>query len=260
MVSLSFARYRDAIAEQTELLRTAITGQDMTVPVPSCPGWNVGQLVRHIGGGQRWVAETIRTRASVPPSDTAMRDLSANIDEDPDTLVSWLVETCGEVTAALDEAGPDATLWTPVDHDGTGRVSFFARRFAHETAMHRADAVLALGQEYTLDTELAVDGIDEWLELGTLPFHFDVHPWVHELRGPDSTVRLHATDADATWVMDMTGEHYTWRRADEQAKVSVSGPAIALLLAIFRRTEPDTLRIDGDREWLEFWLERVAFA
>ncbi|TMU97573.1 hypothetical protein [Streptomyces sp. DASNCL29] len=47
-----------------------------------------------------------------------------------------------------------------------GRADFSARRFTHETAVHRADAVLALGGEYTLDQEVALDGFDEWLAPG----------------------------------------------------------------------------------------------
>lgn len=256
MTALTFERYRAAIVEQTELLRSAITDADMTVPVPSCPGWNVGQLVRHTGGGQRWVAETIRTLATTPPSDTAMRDLSSNIDEDPNVLVPWLAETCAELVAALDQTGPDAELWTPVPG---AKVQFFARRFAHETAIHRADAVLALGQRFALSDDLAVDGVDEWLELGVMPFHFDVHPWMRELMGPGRTVRLYATDAKIHWVMDMTGQAMAWRRSDEDCAVTLSGPVTELLLAIYKRRAPDGLQIDGDRAWLEFWLERVSF-
>ena len=48
---LSFDRYCDEIVTQTGLLTSAITGADLTVQVPSCPDWNVGQLLdrkRHV--------------------------------------------------------------------------------------------------------------------------------------------------------------------------------------------------------------------
>jgi hypothetical protein len=45
-----------------------------------------------------------------------------------------------------------------------GTTDFYARRFTHETAIHRADATLALDQEYALDQDVAMDTIDEWLE------------------------------------------------------------------------------------------------
>ena len=35
------------------------------------------------------------------------------------------------------------------------------------------------------------------MELGCLPFHFDVHPWMRELLGPGRTIGLHATDTQS---------------------------------------------------------------
>ena len=52
---LSYDRYCAEIVAQTDQLRSHIEGADLTVPVPSCPGWNLGQLLRHLGGGHRWV-------------------------------------------------------------------------------------------------------------------------------------------------------------------------------------------------------------
>ncbi|HEY2286560.1 MAG TPA: maleylpyruvate isomerase N-terminal domain-containing protein, partial [Streptosporangiaceae bacterium] len=56
MTVLSYDRCCAEIVAQTDLLRSALDGADLTVPVPSCPGWNVGQLARHLGGAQRWAA------------------------------------------------------------------------------------------------------------------------------------------------------------------------------------------------------------
>jgi len=52
---LSYDRYCAEIIAQTDQLRSHIEGADLTVPVPSCPGWNLGQLLRRLGGGHRWV-------------------------------------------------------------------------------------------------------------------------------------------------------------------------------------------------------------
>ena len=70
---VDYERLCSEIVAQTDLLRAhiAMEGADMTLPVPTCPGWNVGQLVRHLGGGQRW-AETI-VRTGVAPSPCAAR-------------------------------------------------------------------------------------------------------------------------------------------------------------------------------------------
>ncbi len=110
---LSFDRYCDEIVTQTSLLTSAITGADLTVTVPSCPDWNVGQLLRHLGGAQRWAAEIVRSRAT-----EAIRrdftDLSAYTREDPAVTGPWLAEGAARLAGALREAGAGTPVWTPI--------------------------------------------------------------------------------------------------------------------------------------------------
>jgi uncharacterized protein (TIGR03083 family) len=263
MTRLDFDRYAAEIVAQTTELSSTIGGADLTVAVPSCPGWNVGQLLRHLGGGQRWAAETIRTRATEPVSDEHFRDLSPYTNEDPSVLGPWLIEGANELADALGGAGPHAPVCTVPIPDGTA--NFYARRFTHETAIHRADATLALGAPFDLEHAVAVDAIDEWMELGSLPMHFDIHPWMRELLGPGRTLHFHATDtapeAAAEWVVDLTGEALAWRRAHEKAAVAVRGPLVDLLLIIYKRqpVRGERVEILGDAPLLDFWLERVSF-
>jgi uncharacterized protein (TIGR03083 family) len=255
-LTLDFERHCAEIVAQTSLLIGHLTGADVTVPVPSCPGWNISQLARHVDGGQRWAREIVATRSSEPPSDVALRDLSSATNDQPEALAASLAEAAKALAAALTEAGPDAQMWCPV---GDGGAAFYARRFAYETAMHRADAALALGVDYTLDLDVAADGIDEWMELGCLPFHFDVHPWMRELLGPGRTIGLHATDTDAHWLLDLTGDVIAWRRADEPAAATLEAPVTDLLLTIYRRRPVTGLDVTGDAKLVDFWLERVGF-
>jgi hypothetical protein len=83
---IGFARHRDEIVTQTALLTGHMSGADLTVPVPTCPGWNVSQLLRHVEGGHRWAREIVAARAPEPPSDVALRDLSTVADKDPGAL------------------------------------------------------------------------------------------------------------------------------------------------------------------------------
>lgn len=259
---LSHDRYCSEIVAQTDLLRTCIKEADLTVPVPTCPGWNVGQLLRHLGGGQRWAEEIVRTRATQPLPDEHFRDLCAYTDEDPAVVGPWLAEGAGQLADTLRGAGPDTTLWTPVPG---GTASFYARRFAHESVIHRADATLAVGAEFTLDEDVAVDAVDEWMELGSLPLHFEVHPWMRELLGPGRTLHFHATDTTrevaAEWVIDLTGDAIGWRRAHEKSAVAVRGPLTDLLLVIYKRrsAHSEGVEILGDEQLLDFWLQRVGF-
>ena len=142
---------------------------------------------------------------------------------------------------------------------------FFARRMAHETVVHRADAALAVGAEFTLDEDVAVDALDEWMELGSLPQMFDFHPEMCEVLGPGRTLHLHATDTRpevaGEWLVDLTGDAIAWRRAHEKAAVAVRGPLTGLLLIVYRRrpARGESIEIIGDEQLLDFWLERVSF-
>jgi hypothetical protein len=61
-----FDRHCAEILAQTSLLVGHLDGADVTVPVPTCPGWNVSQLARHVDGGQRWARDIVTTRAVQP--------------------------------------------------------------------------------------------------------------------------------------------------------------------------------------------------
>ena len=171
-------------------------------------------------------------------------------------LAASLTEAAAALAGTLTEAGPEAQMWCPV---AGGGAAFYARRFAYETAIHRADAALALGRRFTLDADVAADAIDEWMALGCLPFHFEVHPWMRELLAPGRTIGMHATDIDAHWLLDLTGDVIAWRRADEPAVAAVRGPVTDLLLMIYRRIPATGLDVTGDARLVDFWLERVGF-
>ncbi|WP_406152590.1 maleylpyruvate isomerase family mycothiol-dependent enzyme [Streptomyces sp. NBC_01023] len=264
MTSLSHDRLCAEITTQSELLRACVQGSDLTAPVPSCPGWNLGQLLTHLGEAHRWADEIVRTKAVQPPSDRALRDLSPVSGAGPEGTGAWLADGAERLAATLREAGPDAKLWSPVS-GADGRTGFYARRMAHETLIHRADATLAVGTEFTAGEEVAVDAFDEWLELGSLPQLFDIHPEQRELLGPGRTLHFHATDtgpqARAAWLVDLTGETVVWRRAHEKAAVAVRGPLTELLLVLYRRRSPHSEGIEvlGDGQLLDFWQERVGF-
>jgi uncharacterized protein (TIGR03083 family) len=249
-------RHCDEIVTQTRMLVDAVQGADFTTPVPTCPEWHLGQLLRHLGGAHRQNERIVRTRATTPPSADASHPAA---DDDYADLLPWLVDGATRLVATLREAGPDRPVWVPVLTQGT--TGFYARRMACETAVHRADAALAVGAGYSLDADVAVDAMDEWLELGALPMVMQLRPERRELLGPDRTVHLHATDTAAEWVVDLTGDAMTWRKAHEKSAVAVRAPVTDLLLLVYGRRSPSAEGIDvfGDANLLDFWLRRVAF-
>jgi uncharacterized protein (TIGR03083 family) len=252
-----FDQHCTEIVDQTEQLTLDVTGADLRTPVLSCPGWSLGMLLRHIGGGHRWAEEIVRTRATGFLPDDQVRKLDG--DDSADPPVGWLLEGATKLADSLRAAGPDARMWA-VAHYRTA--AFWARRFGHETLIHRADAALAVGAELTVATDVALDAVDEWMELDAIPQLFDLKPSRRELLGPGRTLAFQATDPPAAWFGDLTGEVISWRRGEGPAAVTVRAPLTHLLLLLYRREAPDAGGFDivGDRQLLDFWLTHVAFA
>ncbi|MER7399974.1 maleylpyruvate isomerase family mycothiol-dependent enzyme [Streptomyces sp. NPDC000151] len=263
MTRLGYERYCDEITAQARLFREALQGADLKATVPTCPDWTVGDLTRHLGGALRWMAETVRTRATEPVSEERIPGAAGPDDGEPAALGAWLRESAALAAGALSEAGPGTAVWSWTDERST---DFWVRRAVHETVVHRADAALAVGVPYELDPEVAADSLEEWLEIGSLPQTMERRPELARLLGPGRTIHLHATDTDpdkdgGEWLIDLTGEAITWRRGHEKAAVALRGPMKDLLLVFYRRlsVEDADVTVIGDRALLDEWLELVSF-
>ncbi|MGW2745623.1 maleylpyruvate isomerase family mycothiol-dependent enzyme [Streptomyces sp. NPDC001450] len=264
MTLLAHDRYCDEIAHQVGQLRAVLTsGTDLATTVPTCPDWSLEDLVRHMGGALRWVDALVRSRAqeNIPQERIP---LVGGPEErgDATALDKWLAETGELVVEALREAGPDTTVWAWAGILDSG---FWARRMTHEITVHRADATLTAGLPYEVAPDVAADALDEWLQLVEWVQRNAAHPAAEELRGPGRSIHLHATDTDpalnAEWLVELGEEGVSWRRGHEKATVALRGPLTPLLLAFYRRLPLDApgLEVLGEREVLEFWLERSTF-
>ncbi|MFD8304836.1 maleylpyruvate isomerase family mycothiol-dependent enzyme [Streptomyces sp. NPDC059690] len=261
MTLLPHDRYCAEIAHQVEQLRAVVTsGADLSATVPTCPDWTLEQLVLHMGGALRWSGTLVRTRAAENIADEEVpRGDGPETPGDAAALDAWLAEAGELAVGALREAGPDAKVWSWAEPRTAG---FWARRMAHEITVHRADATLAAGVPYEVAPDIAADAIDEWLEI--VEFMGRRSKTEPPLRTGGS-LHLHATDAapelDAEWLVEGTGEGFVWRRGHEKATVALRGPLTSVLLAFYRRLPLDGpgLEVVGERELLEFWLERATF-
>ncbi|WP_405391163.1 maleylpyruvate isomerase family mycothiol-dependent enzyme [Streptomyces sp. NBC_01102] len=258
MTALAHDRYCDEILFQTDRLRETLKDADLAARVPSCPDWSLRELVVHVGGAHRWVSEIVRTRTTEELPDEDVPDADGPSGDDPAALDAWLAEGAAATAAALREAGPDTALWTWAREQ---RTAFWARRMAHETAVHRADATLAAGTGFEVAPDMAADIITEWLEIVSFA-QSEGDPEALELRGGGRSLHLHATDVPgAEWLIEFGEDAFTWRHAHERATVALRGPLTELMLAFNRRQKPDEggLEVLGDRGLLDFWLERAAF-
>ncbi|WP_327119102.1 maleylpyruvate isomerase family mycothiol-dependent enzyme [Streptomyces sp. NBC_01341] len=258
MTPLAHARYCDEILAQTDLLRDLVKDADLTSRVPTCPDWNLRELVVHVGGAHRWAGEIVRTRAAAEIPDDAVPGSEGPATEGAAALDAWLAEGAAATVDALREAGPDTEVWTWA---WERRTAFWARRMAHETTVHRADAAAAVGRDFEVAPDLAADTITEWLEIVAFA-QAGGDPEAAELRGGGRSLHLHATDApDAEWLIEFGEDGFTWRHAHAKATVALRGPLTGLMLAFNRRRKPDEggLEVLGDRGLLDFWLERSSF-
>lgn len=266
MTGLSYDRHCAELLAQTELLRSSVAGGDMRAGVTGCPGWNLSQLLRHLGGAFRWAETAVRNRADGPVPHDLVDDVGDYADEQAEVLDAWLAEGAAGLVDALHEAGPGRPVWTP----GPGGTSWFwARRMLHEAVVHRADAAWAVGAGYTLAGDVAADAVDEWMGFGRVPEVFALRPGEPPLLGPGRTLHFHGTctgtgtarGGEAHWLVDLTGDAPVWRRSREPAAVSVRAPLADLVLLLYRRrsTSDDTVEVQGDTGLLGLWLERSGF-
>jgi len=133
----------------------AVAGEAPTAAIPSCPGWTMQDLVTHI--------------AQVYEHKIACTELGHEPDPWPPAWpadrddVAWLTDAHARLLAmfGMHHANDPSATWWPPDQT----VGFWARRMAHETAVHRVDAELAVGRATPVDAELALDGIGEVLTI-----------------------------------------------------------------------------------------------
>ncbi|MCQ4082137.1 maleylpyruvate isomerase family mycothiol-dependent enzyme [Streptomyces sp. RB6PN25] len=260
MAGLDHETYCSHIVAETEGFREALRGADLETTVPTCPEWTLWRLAQHLGGGNLWAEEIVRSRSTeaLPFADVP----GLQTPQDPEGLDAWLADGAERLVATLREAGPDASVWTFTAHGTSG---FWARRRACETLVHRADAALAAGREYQAPAELAADAIDEWLEIVSSPEAIAFRPSLGELSGKGETLHLHATDAPpelgAEWLIERTPDGVRWRREHAKGDVALRGTLTDVLLVFNRRLPLDSERLDviGDRSLLDHWLERTNF-
>jgi uncharacterized protein (TIGR03083 family) len=242
----------EAASAEIARMATAVSDiSDTAADVPTCPGWTVADLASHIGGIHRWVTATVASQA---PSRLPFPDVKPE-SSSPDALAAWLTAGAGPLLESLRAAGPVTPVWTW----GPGRTSgWWARRMVHETAVHRADAELAVGVAApVIDPVVAADGIDEFLF--NLPSAR--RPYQHLASLPTgSSLHLHATDADGEWLVRFTESGIAWERGHAKATVAVRGPVALLLLFTYGRVPgaDERFAVFGDASVLDEWQQKTT--
>jgi uncharacterized protein (TIGR03083 family) len=259
--TISGDRFCAEITGRTAEFAEIISG-DLERPVPTCPGWTFKQLATHLGRGHRWAARLVATRAATYMSPREVPD--GKLPADPALHAEWLNRGAALLVEEVTAAGAEP-VWTFVGKRPAGS---WARRRAHETAVHLADAQLATGRDAGLPADLAADGIDEWLEIVAESDAGVAESAIVQaapLRGDNQTLHFHATGdglaGAGEWLVRRTPSGITVARGHGKADVAVHGPAVTLLLVLMRRLPASIQGIEvyGDGALLAHWLEHTRF-
>ncbi|MER6996125.1 maleylpyruvate isomerase family mycothiol-dependent enzyme [Streptomyces sp. NPDC000410] len=238
-----------ALSGEGRALAAAARQAGPDAPVPTCPGWQIRDLLRHTGAVHRWAA------AFVTEGYTNGRPLGGEPDLDGDELLQWYVEQHRLLVGALTRAPEDLDCWTFLPAPSPEPLpprAFWARRQAHETAVHRVDAESALGGgPGTVPEHLAADGIDELLR------GFHARPKSRVRTEEPRTLRVRATDTGDAWTVRLSPEPpRTERAAEGPAECELSGPADRLYLALWNRLPLAAVSVTGDADLARLWREK----
>jgi uncharacterized protein (TIGR03083 family) len=225
-VPLSREAYLAALENDAAAVVDCLRKGPLDAPVAGCPGWDLRQLVVHLGRTHRWATAALQSpeEPTYPPR------------PDGDRLAEWFTDGAAGLRRALADADPARACWSFALRAGT--VGFWMRRQALETAVHRWDAQEALGGAGGIDAALAADGVDEVAQM------FYPRQIALGRRQPlGRSLTLRPKDA---------GDPVTVGEGEPVA--TVSGRAELLLLALWQRRSGTDLvhegafTVDGDRE------------
>jgi uncharacterized protein (TIGR03083 family) len=223
-------RFLDCLSADFARLR-AVAPIDQTAPVPSCPGWTVADLTRHVG--EVYLHKTLAIREGDEPEPWPPPELAG---EDPLGLLDRAHAGLLAEFAAHKPEDP-AGSWYALDPT----VGFWIRRMAQETVIHRIDAELGTRQPVApVPDDLAVDGIDELLKVFVA---YSVGRWgdafADILAGSPGRTFTVRTDGAAWLVRTGPGLFAVDDGAGDGAPdATVSGPPAAVLRWLWNREAP----------------------
>lgn len=187
-------------------------GRNIEAAVMACPGWNVRDLLDHVASVQRFWATIVRGRVT----DRSRVDRPAERPLDMDAL-TWHRSASAELVSALRGCPIEEPLWTWWSPDQSAR--FVRRRQLNEVAMHGWDARQAIGDPRPIPTEIALIGLQEFVEVmshdiidGSAPVPIrlvanDID-WTATLFGSDESPIQHELSAKASdLLLQLWGRH-----------------------------------------------------
>jgi len=248
-VALEIAKHITSVEQEGKLFSEAAREADLDADIEWCPGWTMRDLVRHLGEIHLWAAAHVAQPHDKPWVDdlgelTAFWPELAVFWPDDNDLVTWYLETNANLVGALRSAPPDVQAFQFLP--APTPLAMWARRQAHETAVHRFDAESAAGIASHFDADFAADGVDE------LVSGFAPRKEKFPVATPQTMV-VHASDTDDRWRLTLRPDGVTTTRDDGPADLTLTGDASDLYLALWNRNNDDGVDLSGDVDILDAW-------
>jgi uncharacterized protein (TIGR03083 family) len=246
---LSLDAHLEALVHHGTNLREAAAKAGLTAPVPTCPDWDVIDLVAHQGMVHRWAAANLRGEKDHDTSASHAEGLAA---ADP---LGWYAQGLTALVDTLRSTADDAKAMVFLN-DAPPPRRFWARRQAHETTIHSTDAVSAVcgrwltASDVDIDPVLAADGIDEIL----MGF---VTRGKGKLRAVEPYgVLVSTTDTGHAWTLRVSdGPVVTTPGESVRPDAVLSGTAVQLYLSLWNRA--DEITTTGRSDVVDDWRANV---
>jgi uncharacterized protein (TIGR03083 family) len=218
-----------------------VNGEDLELPVPTCPDWSVKDLIVHLGDVYCfWQAQL---EAATP--DVRCEPGSWGVPAQTDVM-EWFESASACLVASLSERDPEQPCWNWSSADLTA--AWVARRMALESAVHRYDAEVSIGHGSPIERALAIDGIEE---------RIGIHLAIDVREAPRASLGgvlcLACSDDAAAWTVEVGNGRLRWREGRAPADAVLVGPASDLCLYCWNRKPLEALEHTGSYEVAAAW-------
>ena len=152
--------------------------------------------------------------------------------------VQWLVDAHQRLLTLFGELGPTApsATWFPPDQT----VGFWDRRMAHESVIHRVDVEISLDCTTPIDPALAIDGVDEVLEI------FLAGDWAEDPDDRCQGQRIVVSTGGRSWEVELLKDAVKVSPPRGAEDATVQGDPEAVLLWLWGRGSDAGLSHRGD--------------
>jgi uncharacterized protein (TIGR03083 family) len=246
---LSLDDHLAGLARSGAALRDAAAAAGLRTTVPTCPAWDVTDLVIHQSMVHRWAAATLRGEGGHSTADSTAQGQAA-----PDVL-AWYSDGLTALIETVRATPADAQAMVFL-RDAPPPRRFWARRQCHETTIHSVDAISAArgrwptAAEVGLDPLLAADGIDELLTGFITRGQGKLHATEPYL------ILVEAADTGHAWTVRVSdGPIVTTEGQSAPPDVVFSGTAAQLYLSLWNRA--DEITVTGPPDVLDQWRSQV---